>query len=122
MAVPPQVLYERFSCIAASLKQLGYDPLFCLAGKAACELLEHIGIQVIWAAAIHPAFQFTVKFRDMETLMEVIDLIETSGEVPTPERVMERLEIGRAAAKAAGQCAGEIGGKIVGECADLGGE
>lgn len=118
MAVPPQVMYERISCLAQSLEALGYNLLFCLAGKAAGELLMHPGIKVIWVAAVHPSFQFTVGFRDMYTLVEVVDLIEAGGEAPTPERVLERLEIGRAAARLAGQCAG----RIVGECAGLGGE
>jgi hypothetical protein len=115
-------MYERLSCLVQSLENLGYELLFCLAGKAAGELLKHTGIKVIWAAAVHPSYQFTVEFRDMDTLVEVIDLIEAGGEAPTPERVMERLAIGRAAARAAEQCAGKIGGKIVGECAGLGGE
>jgi hypothetical protein len=105
-------MYERFSCLVQSLTNLGYKPLFCLAGKAAGELLLHTGIKVIWASAVHPSYQFT----DMDILLEVIDLIEAGGEAPTTQRVMERLEVGRAAARAAGQCAGKIGGKIVGEC------
>ncbi len=120
------MLYEKFSCLVQALENLGYHLLFCLAGKAAGELLQHPGIKVIWAAAVHPSYQFTVKFRDMYTLTEVIEVIKAGGKAPTPERVMELLAIGRDAARAAGQCAGKIGGKITGkmwgECAGLGGE
>lgn len=117
LILPPvlQVAFARIGCIIGAVKQLGYRPLSCLEGKAATQLLGHPGLEVIHAAAVHPAYQFTRQFADMKTLAATIHQHESTGELPTAEWVAQVLQLSHHAAVEAGRCAG----KIVGECSRL---
>jgi hypothetical protein len=85
-----------------AVKQLGYRPLCCLEGKAALALRRHPELHVIHAAAVHPAYQFTRDFMDMNTLAATIHQHQSMGQLPTAEWVARELHLSHLAAVEAG--------------------